>query len=60
MDDLIGGFAPSGASGQSFLTKDWKVNAAETMANKVWQGTSDMDSSVFEGGEFRLVHKPQR
>jgi hypothetical protein len=60
LDDLMAGAAPSGTKAQSFLAQNWKVNAAEIMGNKVWQGPSDLDSSVIEGGEFKLVHKPQR
>jgi len=59
IDDLMGGAAPAGASAKAYLTQYWNVNAAEIMATKVWQGNSDLDSQVFESGEFKLVHRPQ-
>jgi hypothetical protein len=60
LDELMAGAVPAGASGQTFLAQDWKVNAAEVMGNKTWQGNSDLDAQVFEGGEFRLIHRPQK
>lgn len=44
----------------AFEAQGWRVSEAEQMATKEWQGESQMDGRVFEGGEFRLIHRPQK
>jgi hypothetical protein len=58
IDGLMGGI-PTASMEQGFEAKFWRVSEAEQMATKEWQGESQMDGRVFEGGEFRLIHRPQ-
>jgi hypothetical protein len=59
IDELMQGIGPKLSAGQAFVMKAWKVNAAQTLGTKTWQGSSDLDPDVFEGGEFELIHRPQ-
>jgi hypothetical protein len=60
LDEVMSGASPAMSSGGGFMMKQWKVMPATTMATKTWQGTSEFDMQVFEGGEFELIHTPQR
>jgi len=57
---MLEGGIPMSAQEMAFNAQSWIVYEAELMATKEWEGGSDLDSGVFEGGEFRLVHKPQK
>jgi len=59
LEGLMGGI-PTASMALGFEAKSWRVSEAEVMATKEWQGESQMDGRVFEGGEFRLIHRPQR
>jgi hypothetical protein len=57
---IMEGGVPADAQVPAYLAKHWTTYEAELMATKEWQGTSDLDGAVFEGGEFRLIHRPQK
>ena len=57
---ILAGGIPADAQMPSYFAKNWTVYEAELMATKEWQGTSDLEPAVFEGGEFRLYHRPQK
>lgn len=60
IDELLEGSVALDNFAQSYVARSWQVNEAEVLAQKQWQGNSDLDSSVFEGGAFRLIHRPQK
>jgi hypothetical protein len=51
---------PPSAEEMAFVAKNWTVYEAELMATKEWDGGSDLEPGVLEGGEFRLYHRPQK
>jgi hypothetical protein len=51
---------PLSTGEMEFLAANWTVYEAELMGTKEWSGGSDLESGVFEGGEFRLYHHPQK
>lgn len=57
---ILAGDVPADAQVPAYLAKHWTAYEAELMATKEWQGNSDLDAAVFEGGEFRLNHRPQK
>lgn len=49
----------SGDQAEAYLATAWTVFEAELMGTKEWQGASDLEPTAFEGGGFKLYHRPQ-
>lgn len=45
---------------QAYIAQNWQAFEAELMATKEWEGVSEITPTVFEGGSFKLYHRPQK
>lgn len=45
---------------QAYVAQNWQTSETELMATKEWEGVSAITPTVFEGGNFKLYHRPQK